>query len=82
MIKRDFTSRRNLSVKSALSRIESIILYYSNNDVDFALVPTIDSKILKAAQNIATVNFKSKTNNTVEYKGTKSKHLKRKELQL
>jgi hypothetical protein len=73
VIKRDFTGRRKLPLKTALNKLEEIITYYSNNDIEFARQPLIEEKILKPSQKYIKSNFGLKVDNKVEYKGTNNR---------
>lgn len=74
VIKRDFTSRRRLSIKAALEKIGQVIVYNSTKGPQFETRPKFDNKIKSIAEKFSNSNYKViRKNKLISYIGKNNK---------
>ena len=56
-IKRDFTTRRRLSIPAALAKFREIVDYYSTTDTHFELIPECEKIVKEFSENITKKHF-------------------------
>ena len=65
-VKRDFTGKRKLKMKSALKKLEEIIFYYSDsNKFIFNVQPLAEKKVIGIANRFTKLHFKTVRNKVV-----------------
>ena len=70
-IKRDFTLRKRMNIKSVLEKMNEIIIYYSVHRKEFMTKPKFNSKLKEIALNIPSKNFEKVSKYRIKYVGEK-----------
>ena len=72
VIKKKYTKRWKLSIKSALIALGKLILTYSTEPLDFEIYPKFDAKTKRFADSLEKINFKKTEPNKYQYESLKT----------
>ena len=72
IIKKKYTNRTKLSMKSALLALGKLVVSYSTNPVDFEVYPKFSAKTKEIADTLVKANFKRVSSSKYVYKSFKS----------